>query len=485
MKFSLFSLELFLRSLLPVLVLSACTVGPDYKRPEVGVSKNNVSYTRADDKLTGVSLREKEGVDTMWWHVYGNDDLNKLIDIALKNNPNIETAEANLKAAQANVRAQQGFYFPTIQAGYTGQRVSPGATLPSNNNSVNPPDIYSLHTAQLSIGFVPDVFGANKRAVESTKALEKSAQYQLEALKITVITNVISLVTQEAGLAEQYRVLNDYVAKGQTILEHQRVMFEKGYLSRSDYAMQEVALANAQQTEIATKKALDQTRDMLAVLCGYYPSEQIIRIELSNLKIPTELPKVVSSELINLRPDVRAAEELVRSANAQIGVAYGNMLPQLSLGAAIGGAAGAVSGIFDAASAFWLTTFGATQTLFAGGTLNARKDAAKYAAQASVAQYKNTVLTAFQGVADTLYALDADAKNLGYTKRIEESNGVMDRAAQLQLKTGYLSEPNQLLVNQAYLISMTQRIQAQVNYICDTAAFYQVLGGGWVEKTSN
>jgi NodT family efflux transporter outer membrane factor (OMF) lipoprotein len=463
-----------------VLLLSACAVGPDYKKPE---SPKTDSFTR-DPSLQG---KGASSIKADWWSNYGSTELNQLINLALKHNPNIEAAAANLKVAQQNTIAQQGFYFPTISLGTSrtiqnnGVSASPSLNLTSPGPGNGAPT-YSVNNAGLSVGFVPDIFGGNRRAVESLIGLENNAKYQLAALQITIVTNVIQTVAQEITLKEELRLATAAERSAFKQLEHLRRMAAIGYNSGLDLAAQESAYALVAAQVPLIRKLHEQTLDLLNVLCGELPSKTLEIPNLDSIKIPSDLPAAVPSGWIEKRPDVRAAEEMVKSSNAQIGVAIANMIPQISISGFTGATAGAFSSLKETLNRSWSETLNANQTLFAGGTLLARKRSAEANLEASLGQYKSTVLTAFQNVADTLYAIEQDRRAFEIARDNAEANKKVFDYTQLQFDKGYASEPMLLSAEQLYLAAEVNRLQAYALYLGDTAALYQSLGGGWKDS---
>ena len=401
------------------------------------------SFTREPDNL---EAGEVLPIDVDWWKAYESPQLNDLVELALKNNPSVDTAIANLKIAQQNVIAQQGFFFPQIGAGYTASRQNIGSTLaPAINGTAS---VYNLQTAQLSVGFTPDIFGGNRRQVESLRAIANAQQLQLEALRITIVTNVIATAVQEAVYREQLQMAKESTDAAATQLVYMRKMAELGYSSGIDLANQEAQYAQAAAQIPMLKKMREQTLDLLAVLCGQVPSQPLLLPNLETIQIPKQLPKALPSRLVEQRPDVKIAEELVRASNAQIGVAISNMIPQFSITGVLGGSATAFQDIFNGANNIWGINGGVLQPLFAGGTLFARKSAAEAGLEASLAQYRSTVITAFQNVADTLYAIESDGKLYQLARDSEAANQKVYEKTILQFDKGYTSEPGLLSAKQ-------------------------------------
>jgi len=461
-----------------LMLLSGCAVGPEYKKPQLSIP---ASFTR--ESSSGYSSNGTP-VSKDWWTDYESPQLSALIDLALKHNPNIDIATANLKVAKQNTIAQQGYYFPSISIGTSRTIQNNGASMSTATGLTTPgpgngAPTYSVNSAGLAVGFVPDIFGGNKRAVESLKGIENNAKFQLAALQTTIITNVIQVVAQETTLREELRLAIASERSAFKQLEHLRRMYAIGYSSGLDLSVQEssYALVAAQVPNI--RKLHEQSLDMLSVLCGELPSSSLNIPSIDAIKIPANLPSAVPSAWIDRRPDVKAAEEMVKSSNAQIGVAIANMIPTISITGFTGATAGAFSSLKDSLNRSWSETLNVNQTLFAGGTLLARKRAAEANLESSLGQYKFAVLTAFQNVADTLYALEQDKKSWEIARDSAEANKRVYEYTQMQFEKGYASEPMLLGVQQTYFASEINRMQAYALYLGDTAALYQSLGGGW------
>jgi hypothetical protein len=459
-------------------VLVGCSVGPDFKKPELN---QPTSFTR-DGGLGMSSQGEQASIEANWWKAYGSNEINSLVELALKNNPDIESGMANLRVAQANVRAQQGLFFPTIGAGYALTRQNVGPVIQSGVNSGA--QIYNLNTAGLSVGFVPDIFGGNRRQVESLMALGNAQSYQLEALRTTIANNVVATAIQEATLREQVKAVRELAQASQQQLDHARRLRAAGYSSSVDLAVQESLYAQSVSQVPVLEKAREQSLNLLAVLCGKMPNESLLLPSIDSIQLPNPLPKSIPSRFVEQRPDIKIAQEYVRAANAQIGVAVANMLPQISLTGNIGNVATLFSDLSNSANSVWSVTGGITQPLFQGGTLFARKSAAQAGVDAAIGQYKSTVLSAFQNVADTLYSIEADGKYFKTAQENEKANKLIYEQSDRQLKTGYISESAALLTKQSYLQARINSLQAFATYLGDTASLYQSLGGGWSQEAA-
>ncbi len=457
------------------LVLAGCAAGPDFVAP-TPPSANR--FTReAMPQIETQPSAINTSINRDWWTAYGSPELNQMVERALANNPTIEVALANLKIAQESVTAQRGFFYPTIQAGFNASQQNVGQSLSSPLASGAA--IYSFQSAQLSIGFVPDLFGGNRRQVEGLLANQEIQTYQLDALRITLASNVVAAALQDASLKEQVRLVEQAIALSMEQLQHIRGMYAGGYLSAFDVTQQENALAQVQQALPALQKQEQQTRNLLAVLLGQTTDQALPSLSLDKVQLPKQLPAAIPSQTIEQRPDVRAAQAMVHASSAQVGVAQANRLPQFQISALLGGGATNLAQMFSSDNTFWVLGASIAQPIFSGGTLLARKRAAEAALDASKAQYRSTVLTAFQNVADTLYALAFDAKALEIAKASQAANRRTLELTESQLAQGYTARP-------AVLISLQADIQSQVNYqtayatyLGDTVALYQALGGGF------
>ena len=299
---------------------------------------------------------------------------------------------------------------------------------------------YSLYTPEVSVSFVPDVFGLNRRTVESLKAQEQQARFALAATHITLSSNVAAGAIQEASLRGQIDATNELITINTNMLKILREQYAKGYASELDVAAQESQLAQVVATLPPLLKQLAQQRDLLAVLCGRVSqSGSAEKFELSSLQLPQELPLSLPSKLVEQRPDVRQAEENLHSASALIGVAHCQPAPELYSDRGCRQHGGRLQQYVLGGNGFWDVGAGITQPIFDAGTLKHRERAAKAAYTQADEQYRSTVLTAFQNVADTLHALQQDADGLKAAAAAKDAAAVTLDLAKKQFQAGYAS----------------------------------------------
>ncbi len=485
-------------------LLAGCAVGPDFNRPG---SPRDAGYTVAPLPAATASATAAGGqaqrfaigrdIQFDWWTLFRSPALNSLVEQAFKANPTIDAAQAALRQARENVRSQQGAYFPTADAGYTFERQQLAGNLSSNapglqgngtyvGGSPPAPTTYNFHTAQLTVGFVPDVFGANRRAVESLVAQQDSQRFNLEATYITLASYVVAAALQEASTRAQIDATKDIIRVNEDSLRVLRDQFRVGYAMRIDVAAQEAALAQAKALLPPLEKQYEQTRDQLRALAGNLPNQDLPQtFDMASLHLPEEPPVSLPSKLIEQRPDVRMAEEQMHAASAQVGVAITAMLPVFNVTAQAGGAATAFGQMFASGGPFWSIAPGVTAPLFDGFSLLHKRRAADEALIQAQAQYKSTVITAFQNVADALHALVSDASALAAAGEAEQAAKVTLDLTLRQNQTGYVNYLTLLSAEQAYQQAVVNRIQAQATRFSDTAALYQALGGGWWHREDN
>ncbi len=469
--------------------LTGCAVGPDFQRPSApsvaGYEPQPLpGQTASVDVKGGEAQRFVQDMDIpgQWWTLFHSKPLNDLIEQALKANPDIEAAQAALRVARENVYAQQGAFFPSIDADFnpTRQKTAGVLTSPLANNNY----IYSLHTAQVSVAYMPDVFGGTRRQVESLKAQADSQRFQLEATYLTLTSNVVAAAVQEAALRGQIEAAGKIIDIQSKSLELLKRQYELGQVAVADVAAQEAALAQVQAMLPPLEKQLAQQRDLLARLIGRFPGEKLVgEFELSSLQLPQDLPVSLPTRLVEQRPDVRSAEEQLHSASADIGVSIANRLPNITLSANAGSSASAINQLFASGAGFWGLAGNLTQPIFQGGTLLHRQRAAEAAYDQAAAQYRSTVLTAFQNVADTLHAIQSDADALKAAVAAERAASRSLAIARSQLELGDIGYLALLNAEQTYQQANMNLAQALAGRYADTAALFQALGGGWWNRT--
>lgn len=469
-------------------LVSNCAVGPDFKPatpPEVDryTKEPLPAQTTATNAASGQAQRFVKDLDipAEWWTLFHSTKLNGLIARSLKANPNLEAAMAALRVTQENVRAQEGKFFPLVQGNFnpTRQQIPNALSSPLATGAT----VFNVVTTQVVVSYTLDVWGQNRRAVESLQAQADSERFLVEAAHLTLTSNIALATIQEASLRDQITATQELININTKMLGVLHRQLSAGYSNRVDVAAQEAQLAQVVATLPPLRKQLAQQRDLIAALAGRYPSEEPPeKFTLSGFHLPRDLPVSLPSRLVEQRPDVRAAQELVHSASAQIGVAVANMLPNFTINANGGNTSTALANFadyFSPTNRFFTFAGNATQPIFDGFSLLHQKRAAEAAYDQATAQYRATTIGALQNVADTLRALQADANALNAASAFERAAKTSLDLVRQQFDIGYANILLLLNAQQTYLQARIAMIQARANRLSDTVALFQALGGGW------
>ena len=471
----------------PALVLSGCAVGPDFERPPAPDVKTYES-TPLPAKTESAPIRGGNAqnfvtgnpIPTEWWTAFHSEPLNRLIALSLKHNPDLAAAEASLREAQENTLAGYGELLPAVDAGANVQRQKISGIAFGSNANIPP---FTVYTGTVSVSYGLDIFGGARRAIEALSAAEDYQRYEMEAARISLAANVVTAAVQEASLRAQIEATRKIIQdekKNLDVLENQ---FKLGGIAKSGYLAQAANLAQAEATLPPLEKQLAQTRHLLSVLAGQFPSDEPKgKFELASLTLPLKLPLSLPSQLVDQRPDVRAAEATLRAASAEIGVATANMLPQFTISGDIGTEIGTLASLFAPGTGIWSLAAGVSQPIFHGGELLHKRRASEAAYDEAAAIYRKTVLAAFQDVADTLHALKSDAEAL---KAQADAERAADESLQLteqQYKDGAVPYVTLLTAEQTENQARLLLVQAEARRYTDTAALFTALGGGWWNK---
>ncbi|MFC5742587.1 efflux transporter outer membrane subunit [Dyella tabacisoli] len=467
------------------LLIAGCAVGPDYHRPAAPQARDYEStpapeVTAAAHGPGGDAQHLVRDMDIpgQWWTLFHSEPLNALIDDALKHNADAEAAQAALQVAWENAYAQRGAYFPSVNLGLnpTRQKIAPDLASPASSGAT----FYNLTTAQVSVSYTLDLWGANRRQVESLIAQADAQRFELEATYLTLTTNLVNAAITEASLRAQIDATTRIVEAQSNILTALRRQQALGDVSEAAVAAQVAALEQSRATLPPLQKQLSQQRHLLAALSGRMPSDKLdAEFQLDALKLPTELPLSVPARLIEQRPDVRAAAEQLHAASAGIGVAIAARLPNLQIAASGGSTSTKASNLFRDGTSFWNLGASITAPLFDGGTLKHKQRAAEASYRQSAAQYRGTVITAVQNVADVLQAVQADANALVSAEAAERAAARSFAIAQRQQALGDISTTALLNAEVTWRQASIALVQARASRYADTVALFQALGGGW------
>jgi NodT family efflux transporter outer membrane factor (OMF) lipoprotein len=413
--------------------------------------------------------------------LFQNPVLDILVQDALLANPDLAAARAALKAARADAAGQRAAFFPAFGAAFDATRQKTSDAL--SPVLASPASTFNLYTPQVSVSYVPDLFGGTRRAQESADAAAQAQRFAMEAARLTLASNIVLAAIAQASLTDQLHAQQEIVAAAEQqgrLLEDQ---VRRGGTSKAALEAQNVLTRQAEAQLALLEKQTAQQQDQLAALSGRLPAEfAIVSLTTADITLPHDLPLSVPASLVRQRPDVRIAEENLHVANAQVGVAVAQMLPNLTLSASTGSAATALGSLFSPGMGFWNIGTGLAQPLFDGGALLNRKRAADARLEEAKAQYRSAVIVAFQNTADALEAIASDAKQLKVAADAEESVARSLQMARRQREVGDIATPTLLLAEQSYQQTKISLIQARAARYADTVALFAALGGGWWER---
>jgi NodT family efflux transporter outer membrane factor (OMF) lipoprotein len=476
-------------SLVVAVLLTGCAVGPDFAPPSApgvdGYTPEPLTTATVSAATTGGApqhfVRDLD-LPGQWWTLFHSTALNNLVEKALAANPDLQAAQAALTVAKENVYAQQGALFPTVAGNFNASRQVEAISEPSDVGA--PSGTYNLFTTQLSVSYTPDVFGGTRRAIESLAAQADSQRFALEATYLTLTSNLAGAAVQEASIRGQIAATLSIIKIETDVLNVMRHQHDLGDIAEGDVVAQQAALAQVEQTLPPLQKQLAQERDLIAALIGGFPSDRVPQqFVLASLRLPRDLPLSLPAQLVEQRPDVRAAEANLQSASALIGVAIANRLPNVTLTGAAGSTALAAGQLFTPGTEFWNIAGSVTQTIFDGGTLLHRELAAKAAFKQAAAQYRSTVITAFQNVADSLRAIQTDAVALQKAVASEAAAAKSLDITRNRMQLGDINYLGLLNAQQTYQQALLSLAQAKAARYADTVALFQSLGGGWWNRS--
>ncbi|MGO8975218.1 MAG: efflux transporter outer membrane subunit [Steroidobacteraceae bacterium] len=465
-------------------VLCGCAVGPTFHRP---AAPPDTHYVNGADPTTTVSAAGTAqqfvpgaAITADWWRLFHSAQLDAMISEAIAKNPGLEAAQASLRASSDELRSGYGIFFPSVdaEAAATRERFT---TL--NFGEKSPGSIFNLFTLSASVNYALDVFGGNRRMLEALHADVDVAKATEQATYLTLAANIADAVIARAGYRAEIDATRQLITMQAEQVRLAEIQAQAGTVAYSTVLSLRSQLAGYEATIPQLEQKLAQSDDLLAALCGHTPAEwSAPDVALADLALPAQLPVSLPSELMHQRPDILAAEATAHAASANIGVATAAMLPSVTLSGGAAGASNSSSSLFPANGRAWSIGADATVPVFQGGTLWYKRKAAVDTYHQAMAAYRQTVLSAFEQVADTLRALDHDAATLA-----ADDEALADAAQALKLiqanyRAGLVTYLDVLNANAQYQQALINDVQAIAVRYQDTVALFAALGGGWWNK---
>ncbi len=459
------------------LLLSACTLGPDFVPPAAPAATRYTSKAPSQAAAAAAAQRVVPGnkVTSEWWKEFHSAALDDAVAEAIKDNRTLAATRATLAQAEEAVNAAAAALYPQVDLPATAGAQKFGA---AQLGTTAVPPTFGFLTVGPMVSYALDIFGGTKRRIEGQAALAQYQGYQLAAARLTLSGRVVLQALAVASARAQTKAVEDILADDEKNLSLVQTARAAGAVSDVDVLSAESQLANDRTLLPPLNQQLSAARHALAVLVGKAPSEWTPPdFELGRLALPAELPLSLPSELVHERPDIMAAEAQLHAASAGIGVATANLYPQITLDAALGQQALDPGHLFGPASTAWNIGGGLAAPLFHGGALEAERRAAIAAYEAALADYEETVLQSFAQVADTLRALEHDAEELAAQKHAFDSAEASLRLTRISYSAG---NSGILQVLDAERLDQQARlgyVRADVQRYVDTAGLYLALGG--------
>ena len=466
--------------------LGGCAVGPDFQSPPPPKTTAYVEGT-LPVKTEGATIPGGEAqtfvlrkeIPAEWWCLFHSKPLNDLIKKALQNSPTLAAAQAAWRQAEENLNVSIASLLPSLTFQPRYQRFGFNYSILDLENVI-PHATFNLFSSMLNASYTLDVWGGIRRQIEVAQAQLDFQEFVNEATYSGLVANIVTTAISEASLEEQIKTTEKLLNVQKTELSLTEEKFKVG-------AVSSLEVLTAKNKIFATKSSLSSLRLMLAkirhhlaVLIGDIPHEATLpSFSLADFHLPQDLPVSLPSDLVKQRPDIRAAEEVLHAASAQIGIATANLLPKVTISGFDGFLSNILSGYFQKGNVFWNLTTGLVQPIFEGGALFAKRRQALALFDQACAEYKNTVLHAIQRVADNLRALQMSAEILASQTQAETMTQTTLDLTRSQFTIGAVDALSVLQTEETYLQTHIKRIHAQAERFANTAALFYELGGGW------
>ena len=456
-------------ALLLALPLSACMVGPDYRRPEIHVP--------ASWRLGATEAHEISNI--AWWDQFQDPVLSSLVRTALTSNKDLAIATANVDQAAAQYGIVHSAEFPQLSAGASAERQRLSQTTAIGGGAGR--GQFNDFGVNLSASFELDVWGRLRRASESARASLLASQQGRGTVVLTVVTTVASGYIQLRALDRQLEIAQRTSQSLGEAARLQRVRFEEGAVPASDFQQAESQFREAAARVPELERQIAQQENFLSVLLGHNPESIPRGRDIDALLFPA-VPEGLPASLLERRPDIRQAEENLVAANADIGVAKAAYFPSISLTGLLGLESAQLSNLFKGPSKIWSFGAGVTQPIFNAGRIRSQVAQAEALQRQALYTYEKSIISGFQDVENALIdrtkfgqVREEQAKNVDALRRFRD-------LAELRYKEGatiYLevatAEQSLFIAQLAYVATQSQLFQSYAN-------LYKAMGGGWVEE---
>ncbi len=458
-------------------LLASCTVGPKYTKPSVAAPPAYSEQPPSTYKGVNGWKTAQPGdavIRGNWWELFEDPQLNALEEQVAPANQTLKVAEANFREARASIQYNRSFLYPTVSAGAGVSHNRISGTSPTGF----PGRTYADFNLPISVSYDADLWGRVRRTIAASREQFQASAADLENIKLELQTELAVDYFEARSLDAQRRLLDDTVVAYQKALQLTQNRFSGGIASKAEVAQAQTQLNQTQAQDIDLGAARAEYDHAIAVLIGKAPEGYSLPL-LALKKEPPAIPVGVPSQLLERRPDIAAAERQVAAANEQIGIARSAFFPDLVISATGGLQAGSMVNWFTWPSRYWAVGPQILQTAFDAGRRRAQLETAEAGYDATVANYRQTALTAFQEVEDNLSSLRILEQESG---KQQEATAAAENSLQLSLNRykGGLVTYLEVITAQSIALSnertevdlLRRRMDASVQLI-------KALGGGW------
>jgi outer membrane protein, multidrug efflux system len=452
-------------------LLAGCAVGPNYKRPTVNVP------TDYRDSMAAETAAASSFGNENWWQVYQDPVLEQLIHTALQQNYDVRIAATRVLEAQAQVGITRANQFPSASLGA-------GVSSEQNAKVSNLFPAYQVNEGQLSLSVIwnLDFWGKYRRQTEAARAQMLASEWGRRAVISSLVANVATAYFQLRALDSELDIAKRTLGSRQQSLQLTQTLVTHGSASGLDLSQSEQLVYTASETIPDLERQIQQQENLLSILLGENPGPIARGRALTEQPVPVAVPAGLPSELLERRPDVHQAEEIIVAANAQIGVAKAAFFPSISLTGTGGLASNALNRFINAPSQTWYGAFSVAQPLFEGGALRSQLRLSRAQYQEAVLAYQQTMQNALEQVSNSLIASEKDRQFREQQELLAQAAERSDRLSLVLYQHGGASYLQVLTNETNYFTAELNLVQAQLNERLALVRLYQALGGGWQQQ---
>lgn len=456
-----------------VAMLSACAVGPDYQRPqtaEVAQYKEAKGWRQANpsDSLARGA----------WWELYGDQQLNGLIEKLNSSNQTVAQSEAQFRQAQALVRSARGAFYPNVDLSVGKTRSSQGTGSSSSSLSSSASGIRDTYNAQLGVSWEADIWGKLRRGLEANEASAQASFADLAAMRLSQQSELVQNYLQLRVIDQQKRLLEATVAAYEKSLQMTQNQYRAGISGRDAVAQAQTQLKTTQADLVDLIWQRAQFENAIAVLTGQAPAEFSIA-ESQNIPNLPQIPLSLPSQLLERRPDIASAERSVIAANANIGVAKAAYYPDLTLSMSGGYSSSTSKNLLTLPNRFWSVGPKLDLPIFDGGIRSAEVDRTEAVYDQTVAKYRQTVLDGFREVENYLVQLKVYEDEAAVRQEALDAARDSLRLTQNQYKAGLIAYIDVVVVQATALSNERTVLNILQNRLIASVQLIAALGGGW------